>query len=714
MDVLAAGDIGQSQAEPPQGIEVLNLVGHLPEEWLKEKASEISETYKRDKASREPYMERRAKQIRMFCGLTRPKSGAFKGETGPHLPILSRDVLRLHGRVIDQIAPPKGEIVTVNPVGQDDDDRAKRVSLHMNWQIRQEISDWRTGMDATVLQALIGGSAFRRVYRDLRSDKNRTEWIATDDFVVPYSCKSTDPMMADVPHKTYVQRYARHELEAMERDGELVGVAALYSDDKGEVSTSAGEAPSVMTETVDKAQGVEKPQEFGDGKRRLLEHHCWMRLPVSADGKTEFGDQMRAVTVTLDEASGAVLRLVIREYQDPKDQIRWKRDMAMGKPNPRPVKMSPVENFVHYGAIPNPEGFYYLGIGYLVEGENEVADIAMSSYLDAAMLANVKAGFINRMAKMKRGELELEPGKLIELEPISQSIGDSVEMIEFNPPDASLLNVIRLMSESADGVSSAAEILSGQADDRATATGIKIQASMAMSAIAVITQRLMFSEGAEFQALARLNSVYLDMDVPFKFATMGPMGPQQVEVTRQDYLADLDIEFLADPRMATGPQKVEEADRAVAIVNTLPVLAQNPQIVFSVAKRALLARGLDREAALMGEPPGPPEPPQPKPQPEENAGFLTGADSPVHPDDDDAQHLVEMEEFEGSPAGSLMDAEGKTMFERHRRAHAAKLYLRTKEEMNGSLDANRPGAPQGVDAAGGNGSPVGIPPGATA
>ncbi len=66
-----------------------------------------------------------------------------------------------------------------------------------------------------------------------------------------------------------------------------------------------------------------------------------------------------------------------------------------------------------------------------------------------------------------------------------------------------------------------------------------------------------------------------------------------------------------------------------------------------------------------------PPPPPPKQHWEEDAGYLRGADSPIHPADDHAKHIAGHEAFKGTPAGMAMEPTAAQMHDQHIRNHRA-------------------------------------------
>jgi len=70
-----------------------------------------------------------------------------------------------------------------------------------------------------------------------------------------------------------------------------------------------------------------------------------------------------------------------------------------------------------------------------------------------------------------------------------------------------------------------------------------------------------------------------------------PLVPEvtKMPIARRDYLEDVDITITADPRMASQPQRLAEAEAAFNLVNSSPFLAQNPFLMAAVARKVFRA-----------------------------------------------------------------------------------------------------------------------------
>src|SRR5262249_51131311 len=138
-----------------------------------------------------------------------------------------------------------------------------------------------------------------------------------------------------------------------------------------------------------------------------------------------------------------------------------------------------------------------------------------------------------------------------------------------------------------------------------------------MQGIAIISKQYSEARTEEAKKFARLNSIYLD-DTEY-FSVVDPFKniPQEPEqISRMDYLEDYDITVTADPRMASQPQRFQEAMQALQVTAQIapmvPALQANVGLWNELVKNIYTA--MDRPelvARLMNPPPMPPPmPPQ--------------------------------------------------------------------------------------------------------
>lgn len=282
---------------------------------------------------------------------------------------------------------------------------------------------------------------------------------------------------------------------------------------------------------------------------------------------------------------------------------------------PAPPRMVPINFFTHYVCIPNDEGIYGYGIGYLLEGNNITADAIGSALVTSGSLASMTTGIRSREMKIRGGEFKVKPGEIVEVDCLPSEMESAIHLFKFPPPDPTFGQVIKDMKEEAEELSGASDILSGEVGgSNETATTTQIRISQALAAISIQNKRYTRARTEEGKKLARLNSVYLP-DVEY-FSVIDPYHntpPVDHHVGRSDYLEDTAITVTADPRMASQPQRLQEAMQALATVQQLmplcPWLQNNAPLMAGLLKNIFTAMDRPDLVALTAPPPPPPPPP---------------------------------------------------------------------------------------------------------
>lgn len=664
---------------PPSYDDQVNLVPTLPDWFLSAVGDQVIKTYDMDKMSGKTHKERVARWTKLFFGDV--ESSPQKNITVVHLPLLAKAMLTFQAKLHRNFFPLDGDILGVKPKSPSAVERAEAVSKDLNACVREKIPEYIPVHDRNSMRFLLAGSTFTAWRHDPVEDRLVLEGVSLENVEVPYKFQSDHLDMRDLPRITWKQEKHRHELEAYERVGYYTNITqgkdpifkhALQPFGQ-ENAEKDGPAERVqqgpIAETADRLNGVTRPTDDEDAPRDILEQDRWLLLP---------GEQrQRPVTICVDYSTRRVLRVVLRERVDPKDQLRYDNDLAkrqasieadktafdeqvmqpfvaetaeaaqMGMPldmappeapefesmypEPPPPAKVPFNRWTHYGCFPNPEGFYYLGIAVLAEGPNVVADEVMSRYVSLLTLHMLPTLFYSRQSKMPKGNFELQLGEPNEspLPPEMVNAGGGMHQLQFPPPDPNAFKVAEQQSRSvqdvtADDIVSGAAGMSGQ-----TASETEIRASNAMDNIATVAARYTRARTNEIRTLAYLRSITMKEDGETNYRATRDMGPdgqpiQGVEeyvVTPGDYQDSYDFFFTADPNIASKPQREQQALKVWNVVQQIPPGTLDPTTSVMVVRMAAaeVFKALDRSdvADLIAKAPLPQIPPPGAPGPGE-------------------------------------------------------------------------------------------------
>jgi hypothetical protein len=704
-----------------------NLVPHLTEKELTNIADICCRDYDSDVESRRPRMKRLAEYQGIYASVMKAKNFPWTDAANVNLPTLTYPWLQVQGRLYDMIWPANGKIFYSSPTNSGDVHRANVTEMFGNAYIRQKMPEMAQGLDDTLHQCVGYGSAFRRTYWNEYEERAASDWIPIADFVVMDTQRSQDPSMRDVPRYTLVQRLNRFDLEAWGERGIYLNVDKIQWGDPDKPVETAFEAKLKQIDGITESDDAS----FDDKPRMVIEQHRTWKLPDQSGLHIDLDGKAHAVIITVDYQSKQVLRIVVREENDPADHSRYQRQaqefegftqardafeaalsgppaLMMGPtgpmqapapmPPPMPKWMKTDEDgaslppraqrkreicfFTHYRAFPS-EGFYGLGLGDFLIGLVKAINTLANQHIDGLTLRNAKGGFISKTMKGQRGQIAISPGKFVEVDAPMGALKDGIAWLEPPQNDPTTMPMISMLMEAADKLVASSDLMSGQTSGaNRTAKETQILAEQMMMQITVLARRMKEAQRHEIDKLWRIWGVFLpDEEIVNVVGEDG--SPQELKVGRAMFIPDAHVIPAADPRTKT--QRIEDATAVFTVVTTNPYLMQSPNrdtIMRAVTEDMLRAHGAEKLLKMMPPPQGPPPPPQPKQAWEEDADALQSKPHPVLPGDDDQGHLFGPGghiAFQGSPAHKSMSKEQKAGHEQHVRDHHAAMIVKTAQ-----------------------------------
>lgn len=639
------------QAPPPTSNDyqsVVNLAEILPEPFLKAVGERVKRNKEIDEKSGAKHRETQARHLKLFGGEIPGKSDLQKNIVYVHLPYLTKAVLLFHSKMHRHFFPATGDICGVQATRPEQKQKERKMSRHLNQYQRKRMPEYIPGHDRGGMQTLLYGSAFSVLYYSPTERRVMHEFCSSDDIILPYKAKSDRVDLADVARITWRKPYHRHELEALADPDPDTGVAYYvnveklfpkpYGKDGQPADQGAGENKAdekKVQDASDRLMGVEPPSDDPDAPREVLEHDCWLLLPGEK--------RQRPVTVCVDNSTGIVLRLTLREKDDPKDAARFKHELFMQEtefqarmasyqqqlvafqngdygagppdpmtgmatpvplehpgappqpgPPPKPARKVPFNRFTHYTCLPNPEGIYGYGLGYLVEGHNITANEVMSLYVSLMRVNLLPTYLYSRQAKVPRGEWKLVLGEGIETPLPPEQVSKAIFQFQFPPGDPNAFKVEERQDRAVQQVT-ADDILGGSAGmSGQTAAETEIRASNASDNISMIAVRYNRARANEICVLAYLLSQTLDEPDTFFEVKDDPQAPEQeIEeyvVTKEDYIDEFDVVFTCDPDLASRPQREQTALRGFNVAMQVATATAGPVPVLDPTTAVLLIR----------------------------------------------------------------------------------------------------------------------------
>ena len=508
-----------------------NLAEDLEDSVLENLAHDYLEFIKIDQEARKERDKQYEEGIRRTgLGHDAPGGATFDGASKVVHPVMAEACVDFAASTSRELLPPEG-IVKSEIKGEADrkqTDTADRKVQFMNWQLTEQVEEFRDEMEQMLTQIPLGGSQYLKWRYDTEQRRPTCEWIPIDNILLPYSSTNfyTSPRITeiqDITEDTYQQRVE----QGYYRD------VAVYVVDEMEL-----EKQSRSAKANDKVEGKDAPSKNIDGIRRVYEVTCFLRL--SDDDET---DGARAPYImSIDETTNKVLSLY-RNWEAGDDR-RAKMDWM-----------------VEFKFIPW-RGAYAIGLPHLIGGLSAALTGSLRALLDAAHINNSQT-----MLRLKGGRIsgqsdKIEPTQVLEIEgaPGVDDIRKLAMPLPFNPPSTVLFNLLGWLTDAAKGVVTTAEEKIGDANANTPVGTTQALIEQGAKVFSSIHARLHRAQAKSLKVLSRINYWYLE--------EMDNQSGTEIEI--RDFASNNDVRPVSDPNIFSETQRLAQAQAVLQMANSAP------------------------------------------------------------------------------------------------------------------------------------------------
>lgn len=592
-----------------------NVANLLEPDTLSIIGASVIEGYTADRKSREIWEQRNVEAIKLALQMVEQKSFPWPNCANVKFPLVTVAALQFLARV--SILTKGRQIVKCDVLGPDPEGRetarARRVSMHMSYQLVEEDTEWVNDDEKCKFAASIMGSAFKKSYFDAVSGFNVSEYVPASHFVVDYYTKNLEKCN----RATHVIPMTANSLKERERRGIF-----LEMDDKA----ASSPLPNQLSDLADKVQGIQRPMDSSIETFEILEQHCF--LDLDGDGYQE------PYIVSVRSDTSQVLRIVARFF-DQGDvhrvhdvAVRRLRANADSSNSPAGkaeylksadelerdeknfvVRIDPQNFFTKYTFIPSIDGgFYDMGFGALLGPTNKAVDTLINQQLDNGTMQVTAGGFLGRGVKIKNGKSNFDPFEWKSVDSQGDDLRKNIVPLPVNAPSAVLFQMLELLIQYGERLSGATDIMSGVSPGQNTpAETSRNTIEQGMKLFSGIYGRMHRSFKAELSKLYRLNQLFLESTPSFVWMSQGTGAM----VSQGDYKAgNFRVSPAADPEVVSESQRQQKA----TLVRQAALSGQGYNI--PLAERQFLeaydVQGIDE---LYPDPKGPNAiPPRPNPK----------------------------------------------------------------------------------------------------
>ena len=570
-----------------------NLAEMMDEGDLDVLANEYLDLIDVDKESRKQRDKQYEEGLRRTgLGKDAPGGATFDGASKVVHPVMAEACVDFGASSSKELLPPDG-IVKSNIKG--DADRAKEETANrkvdfLNWQLTEQISEYRDEMEQLLTQLPLGGSQFLKWRFDPEQKRPTCEWVPIDNILLPYA--STNFYTAqrvtevqDITEDTFLQRVEQ---------GIYLDIDSTYSSDAPLTEQTRSQ------EANDKIEGRENPSKNVDGLRRIYEITCFLRL----DDDMETMGMRAPYILTIDETTSKVLALYRNwECNDNKfEKLDW---------------------YVEFKFIPW-RGAYAIGLPQLIGGLSAALTGALRALLDAAHINNSQT-----LLKLKGGRIggqsdRIEPTQVIEIEgaPGVDDVRKIAMAMPFNQPSSVLYNLLGWLTSAAKGVVTTAEEKIGEANNNMPVGTAQALIEQGAKVFSSIHARLHRSQAKSLAIVSRLNHWYLE--------EMDNQSGTAIEV--RDFAANNDVRPVSDPNIFSETQRVAQNQALLQMATSAPPGMFDIRAVYRRVLGQLKIPGIDE---ILPNPLGAKE----SNPALENVSMTMGRPAAAYPDQDHIAHI---------------------------------------------------------------------------
>jgi chaperonin GroES len=538
---------------------------------------------------------------RTGLGKDAPGGATFSGASKVVHPVMAEACVDFASRAIKEMFPPDGPVKT-KILGQVDEEktaRAERKRDYMNWQLTEQIEEFRDEQEQLLTQLPLGGSQYMKLWYDEQKKRPCAEFLPIDRVIVPFSATN----FYTAQRATEVHVITEWEFKRRIRTG-------LYRDIDLIRATMQPEQ-SAAEKANDKIEG-KKFQDNEDGERTVYHVYCHLEL----DDDTESKGEMAPYIMMIDELENEVIGLY-RNWEDG-DETMTKLDWV-----------------VEFKFIPW-RGAYAIGLPHLIGGLSAALTGGIRALLDSAHINNAATMLKLKGAKISGQSQQVDVTQIVEIEgaPGVDDIRKIAMPMPFNPPSAVLFQLVGYLDKAARGVVTTAEekIADVNANTPVGTTQALIEQGAAV--FSAIHARLHDSQARVLKILGRLNRWYLEDQRKGEIV-------EDLEIESADFKRNTDVVPVSDPHIFSETQRMAQMQAVLTRADKAPDL-YNRQAVEQRLLKQLKIPGINE---LLKDTPAPEE----RTSADENVAMALGQNAFAYIHQDHLAHIQSHLDFALNP-----------------------------------------------------------------
>jgi len=485
----------------------------------------------KDKEAREKRDKQYEEGIRRTgLGDDAPGGATFMGASKVVHPVMAEACVDFAASAIKELFPPDGPVRT-QILGEATDEKtevAERKRDFMNWQLTEQIQEFRDEQEQLLTQLPLGGSQFMKLWYDDKKKRPCAEFVPIDNVYLPFSAVNfyTAQRVTEVQDIT--------EWEFNQRIGR-----GLYRDLDIMRATSEPEE-SHSEKASNKVEGRQY-QENEDGLRRVFHIYTWLDL----EDDTLTDGESAPYILMVDELESKVLGLYRNweEGDESMERLDW---------------------LIEFKFIPW-RGAYAIGLPHLIGGLAAALTGALRALLDTAHINNSATMLKIKGARVSGSSQQVEVTQVTEIEsaPGVDDIRKIAMPMPFNPPSPVLFQLLGWLDGAAKGVVSTAEEKIADVNSNTPVGTTQALIEQGAKVFSAIHARLHDSQRRVLSVLGRINRWYVDEQKKGDIVA-------ELPIKREDFIRNTDVVPVSDPHIFSETQRMAQSQAVLQLMTQFP------------------------------------------------------------------------------------------------------------------------------------------------
>jgi hypothetical protein len=510
-----------------------NIAENMEEDQLAAVADELLGNIDSDLESRKEWADTFVRGLDVLGFKYEERSEPWEGACGVYSNVLAEAAIRFQAETMGETFPAQGPVKT-KILGEETREKleaANRVKADMNYQLTENMVEYRSEHERLLYNLGLAGSGFKKVYYDPNMGRQVAVFVPAEDVIVPYGASHIET----AERVTHVMRKTKNELKKLQASGFYVDV------DLGE--------PQAYHSDIEERKAEEGGYSLtNDNRYSIYEVHA----DIIIDGVDD-SDEGIAKPYIVSIERGSYRVLAIRRNWNPDDALMLKR-----------------QHFVHYVYTPG-FGFYGLGLIHIIGGYAQAGTSIIRQLVDAGTLANLPGGLKSRGLRIKGDDTPIEPGSFRDVDVPSGSIRDNIMPLPYKEPSQVLLQLLKDITTEGRRLGAVSDMnISDMSANAPVGTTLALL-ERTLKPMAAVQARVHYAMKQEFKMLKLLMSEY----APAEYTYVPTRG--DVSAKQSDYMM-IDVIPVSDPNSSTMAQRVVQYQAVLQMSQTAPQIYDLPQL----------------------------------------------------------------------------------------------------------------------------------------